>query len=238
MKAIVLAGGLGTRLRPLTFAIPKPLVPVGEKPILEILVENLKSHGTEDIYLAVGYRAELIETYFQRGDRFGVNIHYSREESRLGTAGPARLARDQFGISEPVLVMNADIITNLNFRDLYQWHEEKGAAITVGIRPFRQTIPFGVVETEGDRITTIVERPAQTCQINCGIYVVNPGVLDLVPPDVQFYMPDLIEAAMKEGNPIHGYEIREKWVSIDNLGDLEEETGRMERDAPQRDEAR
>ncbi len=238
MKAIVLAGGLGTRLRPLTFAIPKPLVPVGEKPILEILVENLKSHGTEDIYLAVGYRAELIETYFQGGDRFGVNIHYSREERRLGTAGPARLARDQFGISEPVLVMNADIITNLNFRDLYQWHGKKEAVITVGIRPYTQTVPFGVVETDGDRITAIVERPARTCQINCGIYVVNPDVLDLVPPDEEFYMPDLIKAAMKEGNPVLGYEIHERWVSIDNLGDLEEEAGRMERDTPGRDEAR
>jgi len=120
MKAIILAGGLGTRLRPLTFAIPKPLIPVGERPILEILIENLKTYGVTDIYLAVGYRAELIQLYFQDGQRFGVNIHYSQEEKRLGTAGPLRLIRDRFGIVEPVLVMNSDIMTKLDFEDFYQ----------------------------------------------------------------------------------------------------------------------
>ncbi len=231
MKAIVLAGGLGTRLRPLTFSIPKPLIPVGERPILEILVENLKSHGVEDIYLAVGYRADLIETHFQDGGAFGVNIHYSREKKRLGTAGPVRLARDRFGIEEPVLVMNADIITNLNFRALHQWHKDKNAVITVGVRWFDHAVPFGVVETDGDLITSIVERPAQSHQINCGIYVVNPDVVDLSPLDEEFYMPDFIQAAMKEGHTVCGYEIREKWVSIDNIGDLEAESGEMDRDA-------
>ena len=117
MKAIILAGGLGTRLRPLTFAVPKPLIPVGERPILEILVENLKRHGVSDIYLAVGYRAELIQVYFQDGRQFGVNIQYSREDKRLGTAGPLRLIRDRFELSEPVLVMNADIMTKLDFQE-------------------------------------------------------------------------------------------------------------------------
>lgn len=230
MKAIVLAGGLGTRLRPLTFAIPKPLVPVGEKPILEILIENLTAHGVTDIYLAVGYRAELIETYFQDGGRFGVNIHYSREETRLGTAGPVRLARDQFGISGPVMVMNADIITEINFSDMLKWHQDKGAAITVGIRRFDQTVPFGVVETDGERITGIVERPTHTHQINCGIYAVSPEVIDLIPPGEEFYMPDFIGAAMGAGHAISGFEFSEKWVSIDNLGDLEKETGKLGRE--------
>ncbi len=122
MKAIILAGGLGTRLRPLTFAIPKPLIPVGDRPILELLVQNLKAHGVVDIYLAVGYRAELIQVYFQDGRRFGVNIHYSQEDKRLGTAGPLRLVRDRFEIAEPVLVMNSDIITKVNLEDFYQSH--------------------------------------------------------------------------------------------------------------------
>jgi len=227
MKAIVLAGGLGTRLRPLTFAIPKPLVPVGEKPILEILIEHLTAHGVTDIYLAVGYRAELIETFFQNGARFGVNIHYSREEMRLGTAGPVRLARDQFGISEPVMVMNADIITEINFSDMLKWHQDKGAAITVGIRQFDQMVPFGVVETDGERITRIVERPTHTHQINCGIYTVSPEVIDLIPPGEEVYMPDFIDKAMGAGHTISGFAFTEKWVSIDDLGDLEKETDRL-----------
>lgn len=230
MKAIVLAGGLGTRLRPLTFAIPKPLVPVGEKPILEILIENLAAHGVTDIYLAVGYRAELIETFFQDGSRFGVNIHYSREEKRLGTAGPVRLARDQFGISDTVLVMNADIITEINFSDMLKWHRDKGAAITVGIRRFDQTVPYGVVEIDGDRITGIVERPTHTHQINCGLYAVSPDVIDLIPPGEEIYMPDFIDAAMKAGRTISGFAFSEKWVSIDDLADLEEEAGKLERE--------
>jgi len=230
MKAIVLAGGLGTRLRPLTFAIPKPLVPVGEKPILEILIEHLVVHGVTDIYLAVGYRAELIKTFFQDGARFGVNIHYSREETRLGTAGPVRLARDQFGISDTVLVMNADIITKINFSNMLKCHQGMNAAITVGIRRFDQIVPFGVVETEGDRITSIVERPTHTHQINCGIYAVSPQVIDLIPPGKEFYMPDFIAAAMRAGLTISGFTFSEKWVSIDDLGDLEKETGKLGRE--------
>src|SRR3972149_1165949 len=194
MKAIILAGGLGTRLRPLTFAVPKPLIPVGERPILEILVENLKGHGVVDIYLAVGSGAELIQVYFQDGRQFGVNIHYSREDKRLGTAGPLRLIRDRFELSEPVLVMNADIMTKLD------------------------------VQMDGGRIRAIEERPRLPFHINCGIYVVSPDVLDLVPKDEFVDMPDLIGAAVRSGHKVFGYPIREEWVAIESLGDLTEET--------------
>jgi NDP-sugar pyrophosphorylase family protein len=222
MKAVILAGGLGTRLRPLTFAVPKPLIPVGERPILESVIGNLKSHGVTDVYLAVGYRAELIETYFQDGRQFGVTIHYSREEKRLGTAGPVRLIRDRFGISEPVVVMNADIITKLDFRTLYQAHLKESAAITVGIRQFECVVPYGVVQMEQGWILSIEERPKLSFNINCGIYVVNPGVLDLVPENRFFDMPDLLQTAIKAGHRTVGYEVREPWMAIENLGDLEE----------------
>jgi len=224
MKAIILAGGLGTRLRPLTFAVPKPLIPVGERPILEILVENLKRHGVSDIYLAVGYRAELIQVYFQDGRQFGVNIHYSREDKRLGTAGPLRLIRDRFELSEPVLVMNADIMTKLDFQEFYQTHLKEAAAITVGIRQYEHVVPYGVVQMDGGRIRAIEERPRLPFHINCGIYVVSPDVLDLVPKDEFFDMPDLIGAAVKRGHEVFGYPIREEWVAIESLGDLTEET--------------
>ena len=222
MKAIILAGGLGTRLRPLTFAVPKSLIPVGERPILDLLIENLKTHGVTDVYLAVGYRAELIQTYFQDGRQYGVNIHYSREDKRLGTAGPLRLIRDRFGISDPVLVMNSDIITKLNFRDFYESHLREGASITVGVRAFEYTVPYGVVKLEGSRITTIEERPKLSFHISCGIYAVNPEVLDLVPKDEFFDMPDLVQMVMRKGYKALGHQIEEEWVAIENLGDLTE----------------
>jgi len=228
MKAIILAGGLGTRLRPLTFAIPKPLIPVGERPILEILIENLKAHGVADIYLAVGYRAELIQVYFQDGQRFGINIHYSHEEKRLGTAGPVRLIRDRFGLSEPVLVMNSDIITNLNFEDFYESHLREAAVLTVGIREHEYIVPYGVVEMEERQICSIEERPRRSFNVSCGIYVVSPHILDLVPDDQFFDMPDLIRLAVRNGHRTFVYQIREKWAAIESLGDLTEETGRNE----------
>jgi NDP-sugar pyrophosphorylase family protein len=226
MKAIILAGGLGTRLRPLTFAVPKPLIPVGERPILEILVENLKAHGVTDVYLAVGYRADLIQLYFQDGQQFGVNIRYSQEDKRLGTAGPLRLARDRFNIEEPVLVMNSDIITKLNFREFYQSHLREAAAITVGIRQYEHVVPYGVVQMDGGRIRTIEERPRLPFHINCGIYAVSPDILDLVPKNEFFDMPDLIGGALRNGRKVFGYRIREQWVAIESVGDLTGETNK------------
>ena len=226
MKAIILAGGLGTRLRPLTFAIPKPLIPVGERPILEILIENLKTYGVTDIYLAVGYRAELIQVYFQDGRQFGVNIQYSQEDKRLGTAGPLRLIRDRFGISEPVLVMNSDIITKLNFEDFYESHLREAAVLTVGIREHEYIVPYGVVEMEERQICSIEERPKLSFNISCGIYVLSPSILDLVPDNQFFDMPDLIRLAVRNGHRTFVYQIREKWAAIESLEDLTEETNR------------
>ncbi|MCZ6907336.1 MAG: sugar phosphate nucleotidyltransferase [Deltaproteobacteria bacterium] len=226
MKAIILAGGLGTRLRPLTFAIPKPLIPVGERPILEILIENLKTYGVTDIYLAVGYRAELIQVYFQDGRQFGVNIQYSQEDKRLGTAGPLRLIRDRFGISEPVLVMNSDIITKLNFEDFYESHLREAAVLTVGIREHEYIVPYGVVEMEERQICSIEERPKLSFNISCGIYVLSPSILDLVPDNQFFDMPDLIRLAIRNGHRTFVYQIREKWAAIESLEDLTEETNR------------
>ncbi len=228
MKAIILAGGLGTRLRPLTFAIPKPLIPVGERPILEILIENLKGYGVTDIYLAVGYRAELIKVYFQDGQRFGVNIHYSQEDKRLGTAGPVRLIRDRFGLSEPVLVMNSDIMTKLNFEDFYESHLQQAAALTVGVREHEYVVPYGVLQVQENRVCSIEERPKLSFHISCGIYVVSPDILDLVPENRFFDMPDLIHVALKCAYRTVTYLIREPWVAIESLGDLTEEISRSE----------
>lgn len=227
MKAIILAGGLGMRLRPLTFAIPKPLIPVWDRPILEVLIRNLKRHGVEDVYLAVGYRAELIRLYFQDGDKFGVRIHYSQEESRLGTAGPLRLIRDSFDLAEPVLVSNADIITELDFQNFYGWHLRQSAAVTVGVRQHDYTLPYGVLQVTDEQVHSIEERPTLTFQISCGLYVLNTETLDLVPSDEKFDMPDLIRAALRTGRRVCAYPIRERWVAIESVADLTEERSRM-----------
>jgi len=191
---------------------------------MEVLIENLKAHGVVDIYLAVGYKAELIQLYFQDGQRFGVNIHYSQEKKRLGTAGPLRLIRERFKLSEPVLVMNSDIITKLNFEDFYQSHLTEDAAITVGIREYEYIVPYGVVKTEEMQISSIEERPKLSFNISCGIYVVNPNIVDLVPQDQCFDMPDLIRVATRSGYKTFAYQIREQWVAIESLGDLTEES--------------
>jgi NDP-sugar pyrophosphorylase family protein len=189
-------------------------------------VRNLVAQGIVDLYLAVGYRAELIQAYFQDGKQFGASIHYSREPERLGTAGPLRLIRDDFAITGPVLVMNADIITEVDFQALHRWHVERHPAITVGVRRHDHVVQFGVVSLQGDRICSIEERPTVSLPISCGIYVVESAVLDLVPTTGVFDMPDLIRAVLAQGSDVLGYTIRERWVAVESMEDLQMETAR------------
>jgi len=157
MKAVILAGGLGTRLRPLTYSIPKPLLPVGEKPILEIIVNRLKWFGIRQIILAVGYRRELIEVYFGDGSKFDVEIQYLREEQPLGTAGSLALVRENRLIEdhETFLVMNGDILTKLDFEALRRYHQAGGFELSVATRCFEYQLPYGVLVTEADQILSI-----------------------------------------------------------------------------------
>jgi NDP-sugar pyrophosphorylase family protein len=226
MKAIILAGGMGVRLRPLTFAIPKPLIPVGEKPILEIIISKLKSFGIKDIILAVGYKSELIKTYFENGKRFGVNISYFTEEKKLGTAGPLRMIMEKEKISEDVLVMNGDILTELNFTKMMEFHKANMASLTVGIRKHEYQSQFGVIKLNGNRITGVEEKPIIKLDISAGIYIINPEIIQLVPENSYYDIPDLIKDCLKKNKTIVGYEIKEYWVGIEdikNLGEAAEE---------------
>ena len=155
MKVLILAGGKGKRLRQLTFSIPKPLLPVGKTPILEIILSKLKSQRLTEIFIAVGYKAELIKTYFGDGSKFGVNIKYIEEEEPLGTAGPLSLLKKKFNIKESVLVMNGDILTKLDFNKMIEFHNENDADITVGIKKHEQKTPFGVINLDGNKIKDI-----------------------------------------------------------------------------------
>ncbi len=222
MKVIILAGGMGTRLRPLTFSIPKPLLPVGEKPILEIILSKLKSYNLTDIVLAVGYKSELIKTYFGDGSNLGISINYVKEDKPLGTAGPLWLLKKNFDITEPVLLMNGDILTTLNFRKMIDFHKTKDADITIGIMKHEQKTPFGVIELEGDSIKTITEKPTFSFDVSAGIYILNPSVIDMVPENTTYQMPDLINSAMNKGKKVLGYKVKEYWIAVEHMGNYEE----------------
>ena len=224
MKTVILAGGKGVRLRPLTYTIPKPLLPIGEKPILEEIVERLKLQGFDDLIIAVGYRAELIETYFRDGSQLGVQIDYVREAQALGTAGPLALVRASFDLSadEPLLVMNGDILTDLDMRALVEFHERGGFELTVAMREFRLSHPYGVIETDGERVTRIEEKPTESDLVSAGIYILTRPVLDLVPSDRFFDMPDLVNALLAEKRSVGAYYFDDPWLAIDGMEQLED----------------
>lgn len=229
MKVAILAGGVGKRLRPLTFSIPKPLLPVGKKPILEIILSKLKSYGLTDIIIAVGYRSELIKTYFGDGSKFGVDIEYVDENKPLGTAGPLSSLKEKFKIKEPILIMNGDILTNLDFRKMIDFHIKNNADITVGIKKHKQKTQFGVIDLDGNRIKNIKEKPILTFNISAGIYVLSSSILSIVPKNTSYQMPDLIKNAMNKGKKVLGYTINEYWVAVEHMGSYKEALVEMEK---------
>lgn len=224
MKAVILAGGKGVRLRPLTYTIPKPLLPVGERPILEEIVERLKPYGFHELIIAVGYRAELIETYFRDGAQLGVRIDYVREAQALGTAGPLSLVRASFALppDEPLLAMNGDILTDLDMGAFVEHHRRSGCELTVATREFRLQHPYGVVQMDGSRVTGIVEKPVEADVVSAGIYAIQPSALDAIPRDTFFDMPDLVNKLLAEGRSVGAYHFTDDWLAIDRLEQLED----------------
>jgi len=220
MKAVILAGGKGTRLRPYTTAFPKPLMPVGDKPILEIILRQLKSHGINEIIMAVGHLAELIMTFFGDGSKFGVRIKYSREDEPLGTAGPLSLVKDE--LTETFLVMNGDILTTLNYSDLIEYHKRSGAIATIALNKRDVYIDFGVVELDEDsNITDYIEKPTLHYLVSMGIYVFEPEVLKYIPNNKKFDFPDLVKKLISAGEKVKGYIYDGYWRDIGRPEDYE-----------------
>jgi NDP-sugar pyrophosphorylase family protein len=218
MKAVILCGGQGTRLRPFTYAIPKPLLPVGKKPILEVIIGQLRKHGFKSIYLAVDYQAELIKAYFQSGANFDVDITYLKDPEPLGTAGP--LSALPKNIKKPFLVMNGDLLTKLDFGKFCSDHEKNKPAMTVGIRDYKIEVPFGILEVEKDRIVSLKEKPTMNYSISAGIYMLDPSVLSLI-PDRKFYqITDLMEDLIKAGEKVMPYRITDYWLDIGQQEDF------------------
>jgi len=220
MKAVILAGGKGTRLRPYTIALPKPLMPVGDMPILEIIVRQLKLNGIEEVILAVGHLAELIMAYFGDGSRFGVRIRYSREREPLGTAGPLSLLRDD--LKDTFLVMNGDILTTLSYRKLVEYHKKSGAVATIALKRRDVYIDFGVVKlNEMSEIVDYVEKPVLNYLVSMGVYVFEPKVLDYIPDGKKFDFPDLVKRLIEAGEKVKGYVYDGYWLDIGRPEDYE-----------------
>jgi len=217
---VIMAGGLGTRLRPLTETLPKPLIPVGGKPVLESIIERLAEQGFTRIFLSVNYQAEKVEAHFGDGSDWGVEISYLEENQRLGTAGALTLLPE--APSEPFLVMNADLVTAINFRRLLDFHNDQAADATMGVREYRFQVPYGVIEMSGNQITEINEKPTQSYFVNGGIYALSPAVLRHVPEGQMYDMPTLFDKIISEGESASAFPIHEYWIDIGKFDDLDQ----------------
>lgn len=220
---VIMAGGLGTRLRPLTEEIPKPLVPVGPKPVLETIIENFASQGFENIVLCLNYKGQMIREYFGNGERLGVNIRYITEDRRLGTAGALSLLPEP--PSEPIIVMNGDLLTKVDFVRLLEFHNKQDFAATMAVREYSHQIPYGVLHIgDGYRIEQLTEKPVERHYVNAGIYVLSPEALQRV-PDQKFYdMPTLFQHLMDMQRPVGSFPLRDYWIDIGRIEDLEQAT--------------
>jgi NDP-mannose synthase len=220
MKAIILAGGLGTRLKPFTEVIPKPLLPIGEKSVLEIQIERLKIFGVDEIFLATNYKSNYIENYFGDGSRFGVKLRISKEDKPLGTAGPLLLLKEQ--LTEPFIVMNGDILSLVDFSELYNFALNREALLTISIKKEITPFAFGNIFFEGDRVTGIQEKPDIIMYILAGIYVMKPEIFRFFPDNEYFGMDHLIKKMIAGEQYIAKYDLKEYWLDIGRLNDYEE----------------
>jgi NDP-sugar pyrophosphorylase family protein len=219
MKAILLAGGKGTRLAPYTTVLPKPLLPIGDKPILEIVVRQLASYRFTNITLAVGYLAELLMAYFGDGQKFGVRLAYSREENPLGTAGPIALIPNS---GETFLVMNGDLLTNIDYEAMWKYHRQHGAIATVASRPREVKIDLGVLETSEDGwVKAYIEKPTYHYEVSTGIYMFEPEIYNYLGPGERMDLPQLIVKLLEAGRQVAVYRFDGYWLDIGRPDDYE-----------------
>lgn len=214
--AFVLVGGKGTRLRPLTDKVPKPMIPVKGKPILQYVIELLKKHEVNNIVLAVGHMNEKIQEYFGDGRRFGVNIEYVLEEKPLGTGGPLRLARNL--LKEEFFMFNGDNLTNIDLFDMYSFHKKNNAFCTIALKAVENASHFGVVEVQGDKVVKFIEKPKKPKSnlINPGTYILNPGIIDLIPKGFSLIEEVVFPKLAKEGK-LYGYIYNGQWFPTDTM---------------------
>jgi len=216
---VLMVGGLGTRLRPLTNDIPKPMLQVGGKPILETIIEGFKQYGFTNFILSVNYKKEVIQNYFQSGEAFDVNISYIEESKRMGTAGALSLL--PIKPLKPFFVMNGDLLTQVNFEQLMHYHMDNHSLATMCVREYEYQIPYGVIETDGVNLVSIKEKPVHKSFVNAGIYVLSPEVLDYIPKNQFYDMPELFQKLLGEEKKTTVFPIREYWLDIGRMDDFE-----------------
>jgi NDP-mannose synthase len=218
-KAVVLAGGKGTRLAPYTSVLPKPLMPVGDRAILEVVVEQLEAAGIVDINLCVGYLSHLIQAVFDNRENGHVNITYVREQAALGTAAPLRLVE---GLDDTFLVMNGDVLTALEYRDLVEYHRMQGNLVTIATHDRTIKVDYGILHLDvRQQLRHFEEKPELATPVSMGIYVMEPEVLDHIPPDEYFDFPDLVQALLDASAPIGAYRYDGLWFDIGRQEDYE-----------------
>ncbi|OQY88161.1 MAG: nucleoside-diphosphate-sugar pyrophosphorylase [Anaerolineae bacterium UTCFX2] len=232
MKAIVLAGGKGARLAPYTRILPKPLMPIGDLPILEILLRQMRSAGVQEVILTVGYLGELMRAFFQDGSRLGLRIDYSFEEQPLGTAGPLALVADR--LDDTFLVTNGDVLTTLDLRELVDDHRSSGAAATIASHARAVKIDLGVLQFDGDRcLKGYIEKPTYNFFVSMGIYVFEPRVLDYIPCNQYLDFPDLVLKLIANGERVRGYPFDGYWQDLGRADDYEQAVQDFEALRPQ-----
>lgn len=218
-RAVILAGGKGRRLEPYTRIIPKPLMPVGDKPILEILLRQLKRAGISEVTLTVGYLADLLKLFFQDGSRLGLKLDYALEKTPLGTSGP--LANVE-GLVDTFLVCNGDVLTDLDFTDMFRYHKSQGGIATIATHKRKVEINLGVVEIDKENyVTGYLEKPSMDYLVSMGIYVFEPRILDYIPKGEYLDFPDLVLKLVAAGEKVSGYKFRGYWEDLGRPDDYE-----------------
>lgn len=228
-SVVIMAGGRGERLRPLTDRTPKPMIAVGGRPILETIISQFLDQGFRTIYLAINYLGNSIREHFGDGTSIGADIHYLAEDKPLGTAGALSLMSVTPAV--PMIVMNGDLLTRLNFAALIEFHQSHSADLTVVVRDDEFQVPYGVVATEGEDVLAIEEKPIKRVRVNAGIYVLSPSVLELVPRDLYLDMPQLVELVIGRRQRVVAFPLHEYWIDIGRS----EQLSRAEQDWTQLD---
>jgi len=211
LPAVVMAGGYGKRLLPLTESVPKPMLPVGDRPLLELILQQLRRAGIHDVHLTTHYLPDSIQNHFGNGKNFGVSLNYSKEDHPMGTAGGLRLIKRP---ESPFLVINGDILTGVPFREMLMYHRKHHAELTVGVRKYEMQVPFGVVECDDVRIIGIQEKPTVNFFINAGTYLLEPSACEFIPEGRPFDMTDLIQALLNAGKTVVSFPIMEYWIDV------------------------
>lgn len=231
MKAIILAGGKGSRLKPYATVFPKPLMPIGDKPILEIIILQLKSQGLNNIIITVGHLGELIMNFFGDGSKLGVNIKYSKEDQPLGTAGGLGLIKDE--LEETFLMINGDTLTTLNFSDLINYHKRNGAIATIALKKRGIYIDFGIVELDNSgSLKGYIEKPTIDHIVSMGVYVCETRVLEYIKVGEKLDFPDLIKTLLAKGETVKGFVFDGYWLDIGRAEDYEKANEEIEKVYP------